>query len=45
MQNHVHHAHVFSSDLEAALKFYREMFGAETLADLDLAGARNVTLI
>jgi catechol 2,3-dioxygenase-like lactoylglutathione lyase family enzyme len=42
MQNHVHHAHVFSSDLEAALKFYQEMFGAKTLADLDLAGARNV---
>ena len=42
MQNHVHHAHLFSSDLEAALKFYQEMFGAETLADLDLAGARNV---
>jgi catechol 2,3-dioxygenase-like lactoylglutathione lyase family enzyme len=42
MQNHVPHAHLFSSDLEAALKFYQEMFGAETLADLDLAGARNV---
>jgi catechol 2,3-dioxygenase-like lactoylglutathione lyase family enzyme len=42
MQNHVHHAHLFSSDIEAALKFYQEMFGAETLADLDMAGARNV---
>jgi catechol 2,3-dioxygenase-like lactoylglutathione lyase family enzyme len=42
MQHHAHHAHLFSSDLEAALKFYREMFGAEILADLDMAGARNV---
>jgi catechol 2,3-dioxygenase-like lactoylglutathione lyase family enzyme len=42
MQSHIHHAHLFSSNLEAALKFYREMFGAEILADLDMAGARNV---
>jgi catechol 2,3-dioxygenase-like lactoylglutathione lyase family enzyme len=42
MQHHVHHAHLFSSELEAALKFYREMFGAEILADLVMAGARNV---
>ncbi len=42
MQHHAHHAHLFSSDLDAALKFYREMFGAEVLADLDMAGARNV---
>jgi catechol 2,3-dioxygenase-like lactoylglutathione lyase family enzyme len=44
MQNHVHHAHLFSSDLGASLKFYREMFGAEILADLNMAGARNVFL-
>lgn len=42
MPNHVHHAHLFSSNLDAALKFYREMFGAEILADLNMAGARNV---
>jgi catechol 2,3-dioxygenase-like lactoylglutathione lyase family enzyme len=42
MQNHVHHAHLFASDLDATLKFYREMFGAEILADLNMAGARNV---
>jgi predicted enzyme related to lactoylglutathione lyase len=42
MQNHVHHAHLFASDLEASLKFYREMFGGEILADLNMAGARNV---
>ena len=42
MQNHVHHAHLFASDLDATLKFYREMFGGEILADLNMAGARNV---
>jgi catechol 2,3-dioxygenase-like lactoylglutathione lyase family enzyme len=42
MQSHVHHAHLFTSNLEAALNFYQEMFGAEILADLDMAGARNV---
>ena len=42
MQSHIHHAHLFSSNLDAALKFYQEMFEAEILADLDLAGARNV---
>jgi len=42
MQNHVHHAHLFASDLKASLEFYREMFGGEILADLNMAGARNV---
>jgi len=27
MQNHIHHAHLFASDLDATLKFYQEMFG------------------
>jgi catechol 2,3-dioxygenase-like lactoylglutathione lyase family enzyme len=44
MQNHVHHAHLFSSDFDASLKFYQEMFGGEILADLNMAGARNVFL-
>ena len=44
MRNHVHHAHLFASDLEVSLKFYREMFGGEVLADLNMAGARNVFL-
>jgi predicted enzyme related to lactoylglutathione lyase len=38
MPNHVHHAHLFASNLDASLKFYQEMFGAEILADLDMAG-------
>src|SRR5512143_4047428 len=44
MQTHMHHAHLFASDLDAALKFYQELFNAEILADLDMAGARNVFL-
>ncbi len=44
MNNHVHHAHLFASDLEASLRFYREMFDGEVLADLTMAGARNVFL-
>jgi catechol 2,3-dioxygenase-like lactoylglutathione lyase family enzyme len=44
MTNHVHHAHLFASNLDASLKFYQEMFGAEILADLNMAGARNVFL-
>jgi len=44
MQNHIHHAHLFASNLDAALKFYQDMFGAEILADLDMAGVRNVFL-
>ena len=42
MQNHVHPAHLFSSNLDAGLKFYQEMFGAEILADLNMAGSRNI---
>jgi len=44
MQNHVHHAHLFAANIEASLKFYREMFGGEVLADLQMAGSRNVFL-
>jgi catechol 2,3-dioxygenase-like lactoylglutathione lyase family enzyme len=44
MQNHIHHAHLFASDLDAALKFYQDMFGGEILVDIDMAGARNVFL-
>ncbi len=42
MINHMHHAHLFASNLEASLKFYTEMFGGEIVFDLNMAGARNV---
>ncbi|MGB5759509.1 MAG: VOC family protein, partial [Acidimicrobiales bacterium] len=38
----LHHTHLFASDLEASLDFYRRWFGAEVLGDEVLAGARNV---
>jgi len=42
MIHHVHHAHLFALNIDASLKFYQEMFGAEILADVVMAGARNV---
>ena len=38
----LHHTHLFASDLDATLAFYRRWFGAEVLADHIFAGARNV---
>ena len=37
-----HHAHLFASDLDAALAFYRQWFGAEVAWDGIFAGVRNV---
>jgi catechol 2,3-dioxygenase-like lactoylglutathione lyase family enzyme len=42
--HHIHHTHLFASDLEAALKFYRDMFGGRVVFDMNMAGARNVFL-
>lgn len=42
MIHHVHHAHLFASNIDASLKFYQDMFGGEILADIVMAGARNV---
>ena len=42
MIHHFHHAHLFASNIDASLKFYQEMFGAEILADVVMAGTRNV---
>ena len=44
MRTNLHHAHLFASDIEKSLHFYREMFGAEVLFDLEVAGARNVMI-
>ncbi len=38
----LHHTHLFASDLEASLDFYRRWFGAEVLSDEVFAGSRNV---
>ena len=42
MIQHVHHAHLFASNIDTSLKFYQDMFGGEILADIVMAGARNV---
>jgi catechol 2,3-dioxygenase-like lactoylglutathione lyase family enzyme len=40
----LHHAHLFATDLEASIRFYRQMFAAEVVLDDEVAGARNVLL-
>jgi catechol 2,3-dioxygenase-like lactoylglutathione lyase family enzyme len=40
----LHHAHLFATDLDASIRFYREMFGAEIVLDAEVAGARNVLI-
>ncbi len=37
-----HHAHLMSADLDGALGFYTRFFDAEVVADVALAGSRNV---
>ena len=44
MKANLHHAHLFASHLDESIKFYQEMFGAEILFDLELAGSRNVMI-
>lgn len=39
---HVHHVHIFASDIDKSIKFYEEFFGGRVILDLELAGARNV---
>ncbi|NVM36347.1 MAG: VOC family protein [Candidatus Lokiarchaeota archaeon] len=44
MKVSLHHAHLFASNVDDSLKFYREMFGAKVLFDLEMAEARNVMI-
>jgi len=39
---HVHHVHIFASDIDKSIKFYEEIFGGRVILDSELAGARNV---
>jgi catechol 2,3-dioxygenase-like lactoylglutathione lyase family enzyme len=39
---HLHHTHLFASDLNRTLRFYTEFFGGRVLLNLEMAGARNV---
>jgi catechol 2,3-dioxygenase-like lactoylglutathione lyase family enzyme len=42
MKNHIHHVHIFASDLNKTIKFYEDAFGGKVVLDMELAGARNV---
>jgi catechol 2,3-dioxygenase-like lactoylglutathione lyase family enzyme len=44
MQIQLHHVHIFAADLEVTLSFWQEMFGAQVLFDMEIAGARNVMI-
>ena len=44
MRNSLHHAHLFATNVDESIKFYKEMFGAKVLFDLEMAGARNVMI-
>ena len=39
---HLHHVHVFASDLEATVAWWRDKLGGEVVFDGDFGGARNV---
>lgn len=42
MGNHIHHVHIFASDIGKTLLFYEDFFGGKVVLDMELAGARNV---
>jgi catechol 2,3-dioxygenase-like lactoylglutathione lyase family enzyme len=42
MHCNLHHVHLFASNLDCSIRFYREMFGAEIVFDEIVAGVRNV---
>jgi len=44
MRTTLHHVHLFSSDMDRNLHFYREMFGARIIFDREMAGSRNVLI-
>ena len=44
MACHLHHAHLFASDLNQSIRFYSEFFDARIVMDLKMAGSRNVFL-
>lgn len=42
MGSHIHHVHIFASDLDESIRFYENFFGGRVVLDMELAGARNV---
>ena len=44
MKTTLHHVHLFASDLDKSIQFYRDMFEAKVIFDMEMAGARNVLI-
>ena len=44
MYHHVHHVHLFASDIRKSLEFYQDFFGGKIILDMEVAGARNVLM-
>jgi len=44
MKINLHHCHLFASNLDESLSFYKEMFDAEVLLDAEVVGVRNVMI-
>jgi catechol 2,3-dioxygenase-like lactoylglutathione lyase family enzyme len=42
MPCHIHHVHIFASDIEKSIRFSVDFFGGKVVLDEKLAGARNV---
>ncbi len=42
MAFHMHHVHIFASDIGKSVGFYERLFDGEVILDTDVAGARNV---
>jgi catechol 2,3-dioxygenase-like lactoylglutathione lyase family enzyme len=42
MKNHIHHVHIFASDLNKTIKFYEDAFDGKVVLDMEFASARNV---
>lgn len=40
----LHHAHLFASNIDESINFYKEMLGATVVFDLGVAGSRNVLI-
>ena len=42
MAAHLHHVHIFASDLDVSVAWYRDMLDGEVIYDGEFAGTRNV---
>jgi catechol 2,3-dioxygenase-like lactoylglutathione lyase family enzyme len=42
MPEHLHHVHLFATDVDKSIAFWRDNFGGEVVLDAEMAGARNV---